>query len=421
MNNFSLPNPKYGLDAPFCLALVALLGWGLVMVASASVAVGEKLGGSSMFFFWRQLLFTAVGLAACSAMFCVPSRWWQSSRWWLLALAVALLATVAVAGVTVNGARRWLELPGLFRLQASEPARLAFIVWLAGHIVKRQAQIQTTFMGFINPLIFLAPLLLFFLMEPDLGATVILLAVTFLMLFLGGARLFWLISLVAVAAVGLSLLILTVSYRIKRVMSFTNPWEDALGSGFQLTQSLIAVGRGEWFGVGLGNSVQKLMYLPEMHTDFIFAILAEEFGLFGVMVLISLFGVVVWRGFRIGQVAEQLDRRFAGYLCYGLSGWLGLQALINMAVNMGALPTKGLTLPLMSYGGSSLVTVSLMIGLVLRVDYENRAALALLPKSRSRTLSGRAAQSAPAPWGWQDLLSPLRGAYAAAKSRRGAA
>ena len=292
MNNFSLPNPKYGLDAPFCLALVALLGWGLVMVASASVAVGEKLGGSSMFFFWRQLLFTAVGLAACSAMFCVPSRWWQSSRWWLLALAVALLATVAVAGVTVNGARRWLELPGLFRLQASEPARLAFIVWLAGHIVKRQAQIQTTFMGFINPLIFLAPLLLFFLMEPDLGATVILLAVTFLMLFLGGARLFWLISLVAVAAVGLSLLILTVSYRIKRVMSFTNPWEDALGSGFQLTQSLIAVGRGEWFGVGLGNSVQKLMYLPEMHTDFIFAILAEEFGLFGVMVLISLFGVV---------------------------------------------------------------------------------------------------------------------------------
>ena len=421
MNNFSLPNPKYGLDAPFCLALVALLGWGLVMVASASVAVGEKLGGSSMFFFWRQLLFTAVGLAACSAMFCVPSRWWQNSRWWLLALAVALLATVAVAGVTVNGARRWLELPGLFRLQASEPARLAFIVWLAGHIVKRQAQIQTTFMGFINPLIFLAPLLLFFLMEPDLGATVILLAVTFLMLFLGGARLFWLISLVAVAAVGLSLLILTVSYRIKRVMSFTNPWEDALGSGFQLTQSLIAVGRGEWFGVGLGNSVQKLMYLPEMHTDFIFAILAEEFGLFGVMVLISLFGVVVWRGFRIGQVAEQLDRRFAGYLCYGLSGWLGLQALINMAVNMGALPTKGLTLPLMSYGGSSLVTVSLMIGLVLRVDYENRAALALLPKSRSRTLSGRAAQSAPAPWGWQDLLSPLRGAYAAAKSRRGAA
>lgn len=419
MSNFALPNPKYGLDARFCLALAALLGWGLVMVASASVAVGEKLGGSAMFFFWRQLAFIAIGLAACSAMFCVPTAWWQKSRWWLLALAIVLLATVAVAGVTVNGARRWLELPGLFRLQASEPARLAFIVWLAGHVVKRQAAIQTTFMGFINPLLFLAPLLGFFLIEPDLGATVILLAVTFLMLFLGGARLLWLAAIAGLAAAAIAVLIMTVSYRMKRVLSFTNPWEDALGSGFQLTQSLIAVGRGEWFGVGLGNSVQKLMYLPEMHTDFIFAILAEEFGLFGVLVLMVLFGIVVWRGFRIGQVAEQLDRRFAAYLCYGLSGWLGLQALINMAVNMGALPTKGLTLPLISYGGSSLVTVSLMIGLVLRVDYENRAALALLPKPRNRTLSGRAVQTTAAPWGLKDLLSPLRSGFAALRAGRG--
>lgn len=419
MNSFTLPNPRYGLDAPFCLALTALLGWGLVMVASASVAVGEKLGGSAMFFFWRQLLFIALGLAACSAMFCVPSAWWQKSRWWLLGLALALLATVAVAGVTVNGARRWLELPGLFRLQASEPARLAFIVWLAGHIVKRQAQIQNTFMGFINPLIFLLPMLGFFLIEPDLGATVILLAVTLLMLFLGGARLLWLGLMAVVAAAAISLLITTMAYRLRRVTSFMNPWEDALGSGFQLTQSLIAVGRGEWFGVGLGNSVQKLMYLPEMHTDFIFAILAEEFGLFGVLVLIALFGTVVWRGFKIGHAAEQLDRRFAAYLCYGLSGWLGLQALINMAVNMGALPTKGLTLPLISYGGSSLVTVSLMIGLVLRVDYENRAAQALMPKPRSRTLSGRAVQATAPAWGLKDLLTPLRAGYTALRSGRG--
>jgi cell division protein FtsW len=323
-----------------------------------------------------------------------------------LGLAVLLLAAVAVTGVSVNGARRWLDLPGLFRLQASEPARLAFIVWLAGHIVKRQAQIQTSFMGFINPFVFLAPLLVFFLMEPDLGATVILIVVTLLMLFLGGARLLWLTLLAAVAAGGITLLILTMAYRLKRVTSFMDPWADALGSGFQLTQSLIAVGRGEWFGVGLGNSVQKLMYLPEMHTDFIFAILAEEFGLIGVLTLIALFGVVVWRGFLIGQQAEKLDRRFAAYLCYGLSSWLGVQALINMAVNMGALPTKGLTLPLISYGGSSLVTVSLMIGLVLRVDYENRAALALLPRPRHRSLTGRAVQSASIGTDW---LAPLRG------------
>lgn len=418
MSDFALPNPKYGLDAPFCLALAALLSWGLVMVASASVAVGEKLAGSSMFFFWRQLVFIAIGLAACSAMFCVPSAWWQKSRWWLLALAVVLLATVAVMGVTVNGARRWLDIPGLFRLQASEPARLAFIVWLAGHIVKRQAQIQTTFMGFINPMIFLAPLLFFFLMEPDLGATVILLAVTFLMLFLGGARLLWLGLLAGVAAGGITVLVMTMAYRMKRVTSFMNPWEDALGSGFQLTQSLIAVGRGEWTGVGLGNSVQKLMYLPEMHTDFIFAILAEEFGLGGVLLLIALFAVVVWRGFKIGQVAEQLDRRFAAYLCYGLAGWLGLQALINMAVNMGALPTKGLTLPLISYGGSSLVTVSLMIGLMLRVDYENRAAQALMPKPRNRTISGRAVQAQQAEWSLNDWLAPMRAMIAARFARK---
>lgn len=412
--NLELPNPRYGLDGLFCGAVAALLAWGLVMVASASVAVGEKLGGSSMYFFWRQLVFIGVGLVACWGMFCVPTGFWEKQRWWLLLGAMLLLLTVLLAGVRVNGAKRWLDIAGFFRLQASEPVRLAFIVWLAGYIVKRQLELQTSLAGFLNPLVFLFPILVLFLLEPDLGATVILLAVTFLMLFLGGARLLYVAGLGLLAAGVLSLLVMTVSYRMKRVLSFTNPWEDALGSGFQLTQSLIAVGRGEWFGVGLGNSVQKLMYLPEMHTDFIFAILAEEFGLLGVLSLIALFGVVVWRGFKIGQQAEQLDRRFAAYLCYGLAGWLGLQALINMAVNMGALPTKGLTLPLISYGGSSLVTVSLMLGLILRVDYENRAALAMLPKPRGRTLSGKAVQTAPL--GLRDWLAGLRRSLGAGRA-----
>jgi len=415
--NLELPNPKYGLDGLFCGAVAALLAWGLVMVASASVAVGEKLGDGSMYFFWRQLVFIVVGGVACWTMFCVPTGFWQSNRWWLLLAALVLLLTVAIAGVTVNGARRWLDIGGFFRLQASEPVRLAFIVWLAGHIVKRQVELQTSLAGFLNPLVFLLPILGLFLMEPDLGATVILLAVTFLMLFLGGARLLYVAGLGLLAASAVTVLIMTVGYRMQRVISFTDPWKDALGSGFQLTQSLIAVGRGEWFGVGLGNSVQKLMYLPEMHTDFIFAILAEEFGLAGVLLLIALFATVVWRGFRIGQQAEQLDRRFSAYLCYGLAGWLGLQALINMGVNMGALPTKGLTLPLISYGGSSLVTVSLMLGLVLRVDYENRAALALLPKARTRTLSGKAVQVAQ-PTGLRDWLASLRGSLGALRSRK---
>ena len=387
-NVLSLPNAKYGLDGPFCAGVAALLAWGLVMVASASVAVGEKLGGSSLYFFWRQLIFIAVGVAACTSMLCITSESLQKHRWILLLLCFLLLIAVALIGVRVNGAKRWLDLP-FFRLQASEPVRLGFIVWLAGHIVKKQRHLQTRLMGFLNPFLFLAGVVLFFLLERDLGATVILAVVTLLMLFLGGARLRYLGGAALILVSIFALLVWVEPYRVARVFNFTNPWNDALGKGFQLTQSLIAVGRGEVWGVGLGNSIQKLGFLPETHTDFIFAILAEEFGLVGVAVLIALFALVVWRGFVIGQIAENLDRRFAAYLCYGLAGWLGLQALINMGVNMGALPTKGLTLPLISYGGSSLVTVSLMMGLMLRVDYENRVALSLLPRAKREAITGR--------------------------------
>lgn len=388
LNAFSVPNAKHGLDGIFCAGVAALLAWGLVMVASASVAVGEKLGGSSLYFFWRQLIFISVGIAACTTMLCITSESLQRHRWVLLALCFVLLIAVALIGVRVNGAQRWLDLP-FFRLQASEPVRLGFIVWLAGHIVKKQRHLQTRLMGFLNPFLFLALVVLFFLLEKDLGATVILTTVTLLMLFLGGAKLRYLGGAAAVCAGLFTLLVLAEPYRVARVFNYTNPWKDALGTGYQLSQSLIAVGRGEVWGVGLGNSIQKLGYLPETHTDFIFAIFAEEFGLVGVAALIALFGVVVWRGFAIGRIAENLDRRFAAYLCYGLAGWLGLQALINMGVNMGALPTKGLTLPLISYGGSSLVTVSLMLGLVLRVDYENRVALSLLPRAKREAITGR--------------------------------
>lgn len=372
-----MPRARYGLDVWLSLAAAILLTWGLIMVASASVAQAEKLTGEPFYFFYRQLLFIGLGFLAGFTMYCVPTRQWENSGFLLVGFAVFLLIAVLIPGigVKVNSARRWIDLE-LFRLQASEPARLALILFLAGYITRRQAELQNGFRGLFKPIALLLLPCLLLLAEPDFGATVILLAVAFLMLFLGGARVVYFIAAGLVAGGAVALLAVAEPYRLRRLLNFTNPWADVENGGWQLAQSLIAVGRGEWAGVGLGNSVQKLLYLPEMHTDFIFAILAEEFGLVGVLLLIVLFGVLVWRGFVIGREAEAGGRLFQGCLCYGLASWLGLQALINMAVNMGMLPTKGLTLPLLSYGGSSLIMVCAILGLILRVDYENRAARA---------------------------------------------
>ena len=379
------PVARYGLDGILFGAALVLLTWGLVMVASASVAQAEKITGAPFHYFYRQLLFVGIGLCAGFIIYLVPMKQWENSRMWLLLFAVFLLLVVLIPGLglKINHARRWIDL-GVFRLQASEPARLALILYLASYITRRQAELQNTLRGLLNPIGLLMIPAVLLLLEPDFGATVILFMVAFLMLFLGGARLLYFGGLVAGAAVAATILVITAAYRMKRLMNFTDPWADIEHGGWQLAQSLIAVGRGEWTGVGLGNSVQKLLYLPEMHTDFIFAILAEEFGLLGITILITLFGIIVWRGFVIGRRAEEMDERFRAYLCYGLSGWLGLQALINMAVNMGILPTKGLTLPLVSYGGSSLITVCLILGLILRVDYENRLASGATRKTSVR-------------------------------------
>lgn len=368
-----LPRARLGLDGRFCAAAAALLLWGLLMVASASVAQAEKFTGNAFHYFYRQLMFVGIGGVVAAGAYCVPMHVWERKSGWLALGGLLLLALVLVPGIgiKVNHARRWIDLE-VFRLQASEPARLFLIMYLAGYIVRRQARLQTTLSGLLVPFL---PLLLagaLLLLEPDFGATVILLAVAFLMLFLGGARMIWLIALLAIALFALGALATAESYRMRRLLNFTNPFADMENGGWQLANALIAVGRGEWSGVGLGNSVQKLLYLPEMHTDFIFAILAEEFGLLGVIALVSLFCVAVWRGFAIAAIAEAANERFKAYLVYGLSTWLGMQAAINMAVNMGALPTKGLTLPLISYGGSSLITVLVMLALILRVDYENR-------------------------------------------------
>ena len=368
-----IPQPRYGLDVPLAVAALALLAAGLVMVASASVAVAEKSTGAPLYYFYKQFSYALLGLLLGALTFAVRLKTWEESGFWLLAFAFFLLVLVLIPGigVKVNEARRWLDF-GAFRLQASEPARLALVIYLVGYVVRRQAELQASFGGLLKPLVPIVLASALLMMEPDFGATALLMLVSFLLLFMAGARLLHL-SVLAVAGIGgLGLLIVTAAYRLRRLMTFTDPWADIDNGGWQLAQSLIAIGRGEWAGVGLGNSVQKLLYLPETHTDFIFAIWAEEFGLLGVAALLALFGVLVWRSFQVGRVAQARGGLFAAYLCYAVGAWIGAQALINIAVNMGLLPTKGLTLPLISYGGSSLITVCLMVALVLRADHENR-------------------------------------------------
>ncbi len=375
-----LARAGYGLDGLLCLAAFSLLGTGLMMVASASVAVAEKSTGVPLYYFYKQTGFAVLGVMLAALVYAVPIRNWESSGFWLLTLAFLLLLLVLIPGigVKVNHARRWLDF-GLFRLQASEPARLAIVLYLVGYVTRRRAELQNSFRGLVKPLVpvVLAGVLL--MLEPDFGATALLLTVTMLVLFLAGARLLHLLVLAGVAGATLTGLVMSASYRMQRLMSFTDPFADIENGGWQLAQSLIAIGRGEWTGVGLGNSVQKLLYLPETHTDFIFAIWAEEFGLLGVVVLMAMFALLVSRAFRIGNNAELRGQHFPAHLCYAIGGWIGLQVLINIAVNMGLLPTKGLTLPLLSYGGSSLITVCLMVALLLRVDHENRLAHATSP------------------------------------------
>jgi cell division protein FtsW len=382
--NLPMPRARVGLDGPMCAGVALLLSWGLVMVASASVAQAEKMTGAPFHYFWRQLLFVGIGGVAAFGAYLVPMHVWERKSALIAFIAVGLLILVLIPGIgiKVNAARRWIDFK-IIRVQPSEFARLALIVYLSGYIVRRQARLQTQWRGLLMPFLPLLVAGALMILEPDFGSTVILLTVAFVMLFLGGARLWHLLVLMVTGGSVLTFVAVAEAYRLRRIMGFRDPFADINNGGWQLANSLIAVGRGEWTGVGLGNSIQKLLYLPEMHTDFIFAILAEEFGLLGVLVLMSLFGLVVWRGFVIGGVAERANERFKAYVCYGLSTWLGLQALINMAVDMGALPTKGLTLPLISYGGASLVCVMVMIALILRVDYENRLnASGNAPRSR---------------------------------------
>ena len=377
----NLPSPLHGgrgidLDFPMLAGCLGLLGLGLVMITSASSEVAAALSGNTLYHMIRHLFYLVIGLGACVATLLVPMSVWQRNGARLLIAAFVLLILVLVPGIgrEVNGASRWIGF-GIFNVQPSELAKLFTVIFLAGFLVRRQEEVRENLMGFIKLMMVIGPMSALLLLEPDFGATVVLVGASIAMLFLAGVNLLRFIPLVlGVLAAGVAVMT-SQSYRMQRLTNFIDPWADQYGAGYQLSQALIAFGRGEWFGVGLGNSIQKQFYLPEAHTDFVFSVLAEEFGLLGSLLTVALFVFVSVRALYIGLWAEKAKQFFAAYVAYGLAVmWIG-QILINIGVNAGVLPTKGLTLPFLSYGGSSLVICCVMLGLLLRIEWESRTQL----------------------------------------------
>ena len=361
------------LDLVLVFAALALVGLGSVMVASASVSTAAKEFGSPLHYFWRHCVYATLGLCAAAAAARVPMASWRRLSVYLLAFGLVLLALVLIPGLgrEVNGSARWLRL-GPVSFQPSEPMKLFVILYLAGYLVRRGGEVRTSFAGFTKPIAVLVVISSLILLEPDYGTTVVLFATALGMLFLGGVPFWTFLGWAGMVAAMLGAIVLAAPYRVERLLSFMNPWADPFGSGFQLTQALIAIGRGDWFGVGIGAGVQKLFYLPEAHTDFLFAVLAEELGLAGAVVVIGLFSFIALRAMSIGRRAEAAGRHYGAHVAHGIGLLIALQAFVNIGVNMGVLPTKGLPLPLMSYGGTSLVVTCFAIGLLLRVELESR-------------------------------------------------
>ena len=359
------------LDLITIALVLAISLLGLIMVTSASVSIASHESGEAFYFLERQLLLMLTGAACAAVLFCIHTELLERASVVLLVIAIAMLLLVFVPGLghTVNGSRRWVHLAGI-NFQASELARVLVLIYLASYAIRREAQLRTTFGGLAKPLALLMCVGALLVSEPDLGAATVLFATGFGVLFLAGARLRYVVAMTVLAAGTFGVLAVTSSYRMRRLTAFLNPWADPYNSGFQLTQSLIAIGRGQWFGVGLGESVQKLFYLPEAHTDFLFAVLAEELGLAGIVLTLALFLALIWRSFYIARLASAAGLKFQSYLASAFGLWVGIQAFINMGVNMGVLPTKGLTLPLMSYGRSSLIVSLAWVGLLLRVYHE---------------------------------------------------
>jgi len=352
---------------------VSIILLGITMVGSASISIAERNNGEPFYYLYRQLIAAGLGIFIGMIVLTIPIKFWQNMGPIILFAGGGLLIAVLIPGVgrEINGSSRWIPM-GVFNLQVSELVKLAMVIYLAGYLVRHNDNVKHKIKGFFMPMVVLASVAVLLLMEPDLGATVVISVTALGMLFLGGVRLWQFVLLMLLMAIVVYLLIIFEPYRLVRLQSFMNPWADPFNTGFQLTQSLIAFGRGELTGVGLGNSIQKLFYLPEAHTDFLFAVLAEELGAIGAISVIVLFAALVSRVFILARRADQLRHTFSAYMMFGLAIWIGLQAFVNIAVNMGVLPTKGLTLPLMSYGGSSMMIMCVVICLILRAEHETR-------------------------------------------------
>jgi cell division protein FtsW len=359
------------VDPVMLLLVSAILLLGLVMVTSASISVAAHESGDPFAYLQKQLVLLAAGVALAAAVFAIPISVIERLAMPLLIAAGVMLVLVLIPGLghVVNGSRRWLRLPGM-NFQASEAARVLALVYIAHYCVRFESALRGGAAGLARPLALLTLFALLLILEPDLGAATVLFVTGFGVLFVAGAQLRWVLVTVLAASAALSMLVMFSGYRMRRLTAFLDPWADPYNSGFQLTQSLIAIGRGEWFGVGLGASVQKLFYLPEAHNDFLFAVLAEELGLVGVVLTLALFLALAWRVFALARRANDAGMKFHSYLAAGFALWLLVQAFVNIGVNMGVLPTKGLTLPLMSYGRSSLIVALAWLGLIMRVHHE---------------------------------------------------
>lgn len=364
-------NANVTFDRSYILLAIAMYVIGLVMVTSASMPVAERLFDDPFHFVIRHGIYIVLSSIIAAFALQLPMSWWHNYSGKLLLLAIVLLIVVLAIGRTVNGSTRWIVV-GPITIQAAEPAKLFFFCYLAAYLVRRRDEVMENIKGFAKPLVVFGVLAMLLLLQPDLGTVIVMFVTTFGLLFLAGAKLWQFIAVASVGVGALSLLAIFEPYRWRRVTSFLDPWADPFGSGYQLTQSLMAYGRGEVFGQGLGNSIQKLEYLPEAHTDFVMAVLAEEFGFIGICTILVLSCILVIKALLLGRKAVNKEKYFEGFFAYGIGIWMCFQAAVNIGASAGIVPTKGLTMPLISYGGSSMIIMTIAIVVLLRIDHEIR-------------------------------------------------